>query len=114
MEQCKNCLGDGIVGNGDVPHLKQGQIVQCPVCKGTGKVGDAPAEEQVAPQAEPVEESPKAEPEAGSTTSESSSDQGVVEPETIVEPPPTVEPVDESAPVVDNSTPAETPEGVTV
>lgn len=38
MKRCPNCDGDGIVGSGETPHLKQGHIVTCTVCQGTGSV----------------------------------------------------------------------------
>lgn len=37
-EVCKKCHGDGIIGNGPEPHLKQGDTRTCDVCTGTGKV----------------------------------------------------------------------------
>lgn len=40
MEQitCKNCNGEGIVGNGPNPAAKEGHLHGCGVCAGTGKV----------------------------------------------------------------------------
>ncbi len=38
MNICDNCKGDGIVGVGENPHLKEGPQSTCPVCTGTGKV----------------------------------------------------------------------------
>jgi len=37
MKTCTNCNGDGIVGSGDQPWLKQGHLVGCKACGGTGK-----------------------------------------------------------------------------
>src|ERR1035437_3474753 len=39
-KQCPNCLGEGLIGSGDVPHLKLGNIRTCDVCNGTGIVAD--------------------------------------------------------------------------
>lgn len=36
--QCTKCLGDGIVGNGDNPHMKEGHQHTCDLCGGTGKI----------------------------------------------------------------------------
>ena len=38
--KCTNCNGEGIVGNGDKPWLKEGALSTCPVCKGTGTLID--------------------------------------------------------------------------
>lgn len=38
--ECANCLGTGIVGNGDKPWLHEGLLATCPVCSGTGKVAE--------------------------------------------------------------------------
>lgn len=35
--KCANCHGDGIVGQGEQPWLKQGHTETCKVCNGTGK-----------------------------------------------------------------------------
>lgn len=72
--ECKNCLGDGIVGAGDQPWLKQGAQSTCAVCGGTGKIAEevatepvveAPAEEVGEVPAEPSVDNPAvdAEPE---------------------------------------------------
>jgi DnaJ-class molecular chaperone len=37
-KQCENCLGTGLVGNGDKPWLHEGALSTCPVCNGTGNV----------------------------------------------------------------------------
>ncbi len=54
--QCTKCLGDGIIGSGDNPHLKLGKQVTCDMCGGTGKI-DAPTASQgiVAPEEEKTE-----------------------------------------------------------
>ena len=52
MTQCPKCLGDGLIGNGDNPHLKEGRIVTCPDCNGTGLVPEEVVENVVS--AEPV------------------------------------------------------------
>lgn len=35
---CPVCRGEGIIGVGDQPHLRQGPLSTCPNCGGTGKV----------------------------------------------------------------------------
>lgn len=42
MSTCNNCLGDGVVGSGDQPWLKQGALRTCELCNGTGQINDAP------------------------------------------------------------------------
>lgn len=74
-EPCKNCNGDGQVGNGDKPWLKQGHLHTCEKCQGTGKVPvvetepEAPAETQTAD----VEEK-KSDDSAGSGEQSASAD----------------------------------------
>lgn len=36
--QCDNCKGEGLVGSGDKPWLKEGAIVTCPICTGVGEL----------------------------------------------------------------------------
>ena len=40
MITCENCKGDGIVGVGTEPWLKNGDNSTCKVCTGTGKVAE--------------------------------------------------------------------------
>jgi DnaJ-class molecular chaperone len=52
METCKNCNGDGIVGNGPSPWLKEGAVHGCEVCSGTGQVASGetvPVPEEATP-----------------------------------------------------------------
>lgn len=58
MTTCTNCNGEGLVGQGDNPALKQGRIDTCSVCNGTGKVG----EPDVQPEAPAVPQEPEATP----------------------------------------------------
>ena len=70
METCPVCKGDGLIGNGSEPHLKQGELRTCYVCKGTGKVStetpkqvaESPEEESekkdVVPEVESVDVGP--------------------------------------------------------
>ena len=37
---CENCKGDGLVGAGEQPWLRQGRLERCTKCGGTGKVED--------------------------------------------------------------------------
>ena len=52
MKTCPNCAGDGLVGQGEQPWLRQGHIVKCAQCSGTGKVSDG-TEPEVAPEPAP-------------------------------------------------------------
>lgn len=38
MTNCENCHGEGLVGQGEKPWLRQGHIDTCKICNGTGKV----------------------------------------------------------------------------
>ena len=63
MQTCPNCDGNGLVGQGPSPWLRQGHITTCPVCTGTGILnedGTAHLNEEVAPApaVEPVDEEP--------------------------------------------------------
>ena len=42
---CIKCGGDGLIGQGPEPHLKQGRIVTCDVCLGKGKITEAKRDE---------------------------------------------------------------------
>lgn len=56
MDTCKKCVGDGLIGAGEFPHLKQGRVETCDMCGGTGKTAsEVPVEEA------PVEATPEAE-----------------------------------------------------
>lgn len=35
---CKKCVGGGLIGAGEFPHLKQGAVSTCDMCGGSGKV----------------------------------------------------------------------------
>ena len=37
---CSTCHGEGLVGTGDQPWLKLGDVRTCAECAGTGKVSD--------------------------------------------------------------------------
>lgn len=41
MKTCDVCKGDGLVGVGENPHLKEGPVSTCVPCSGTGKVADS-------------------------------------------------------------------------
>lgn len=45
MTLCTNCNGEGLVGQGDKPWLKQGKLETCTACKGTGKISDEAGEQ---------------------------------------------------------------------
>lgn len=45
MITCEKCAGDGLIGNGPNPHLKEGHITTCPDCNGTGKVEESNTKE---------------------------------------------------------------------
>lgn len=53
MINCENCHGEGLVGQGEKPWLRQGHIDTCKICNGTGKVetGSAGATAQEADEA---------------------------------------------------------------
>ncbi len=38
--RCENCHGEGLVGAGDQPWLRQGPVTTCSPCGGTGKVDE--------------------------------------------------------------------------
>ena len=61
---CDLCRGDGLIGNGPEPHLKQGEVITCPKCKGTGKIPTGPVqnEPEVVAPAQTAEEEKKSEP----------------------------------------------------
>lgn len=42
MNTCSKCRGDGLVGNGDVPHDKVGRVETCDQCAGTGQATNQP------------------------------------------------------------------------
>lgn len=65
MKKCETCLGDGLIGAGPQPWLKQGLVRQCPDCNGTGKI--SPTDAQVAPT-EPVPEASQDAPVDNSAT----------------------------------------------
>ncbi len=44
MKTCDKCNGDGLIGNGPNPHLKQGRIGTCDQCSGTGKIAEVSSE----------------------------------------------------------------------
>lgn len=50
--KCDNCNGEGIVGQGESPWLKQGHLETCKLCTGTGKIetADQPAGEGRTPE----------------------------------------------------------------
>jgi hypothetical protein len=67
---CDLCRGDGLVGNGPEPHMKQGEVKTCPKCKGTGKIPTGTVQEEpkvdaeqpldeVEKKSEPAEEVPQ-------------------------------------------------------
>ncbi|MES2216688.1 MAG: hypothetical protein V4481_05345 [Patescibacteria group bacterium] len=59
MSTCQNCRGEGLVGAGDQPWLKQGPLGTCKPCSGSGKISD-----EVVPEATPaVDVTPEAAPE---------------------------------------------------
>jgi|GEM_PF-2959147 len=46
MNNCETCAGEGLVGSGAFPILRQGSVTTCNNCEGTGKVIPAePTEE---------------------------------------------------------------------
>lgn len=60
MSICQKCAGDGLVGNGPSPHLKEGHITTCPDCLGTGQIQDAPVQ-----KSENVDNQPEQEKKTG-------------------------------------------------
>lgn len=61
MIPCKNCNGEGLVGQGPEPWLKHGKIVTCPKCAGTGKVADESVNgDETSPAATTGEQKPEA------------------------------------------------------
>ena len=48
--QCPKCLGEGLIGVGENPHLKLGKISTCDVCNGSGQVDANAKASQVAPE----------------------------------------------------------------
>lgn len=88
-EPCKNCNGEGLVGQGPTPHLKVGRIETCPACNGTGKVPILPAgagrtneEARAAAVANGSAESPKA---PGADTGEASGTPSEAAPDDVKE-----------------------------
>ncbi len=79
MEPCKNCNGEGIVGNGDQPWLKQGHLHTCEVCAGTGKVSSGQAVEQT-PEEKQATEATDTQSQDGE---EKKSDESVAEGESV-------------------------------
>lgn len=61
MNKCENCVGEGLVGQGPEPWLRQGHIETCPVCLGTG-IKAAPAAPESVQTAEPENLSSETEP----------------------------------------------------
>ncbi len=56
-KECEKCIGKGLIGNGDQPHLMQGAITTCPDCKGSGKLNEDGSAWSVLDEAkDPVEE----------------------------------------------------------
>lgn len=101
MTTCKNCLGDGIVGVGDKPWLKEGPQSTCTVCSGTGQVEDGSVES--VPET-PAEEPAPVDNSQSESFSEGSSDESSspVEPVVPAEEAP-VAPVEPSEPVAPES-----------
>ncbi len=40
MNTCNKCKGEGLIGVGENPHLKEGPISTCDTCSGTGKADE--------------------------------------------------------------------------
>ena len=57
--ECEKCRGDGLVGAGEQPWLKQGAISTCPECSGKGQLADVTPEVPV----ESTEPAPEVQPE---------------------------------------------------
>lgn len=59
-QTCDKCQGQGIIGSGDNPHMREGRTITCDQCAGTGKIEDgteaAAPEETPAAGASSVEE----------------------------------------------------------
>lgn len=51
MQNCEKCKGQGLIGVGDKPWERNGNVSTCDACAGTGKVVSAvvPAHEQTQP-----------------------------------------------------------------
>ena len=56
---CDLCRGDGLIGNGPEPHLKQGEVITCPKCKGTGKIPTGTVQESENMDTQPLDEAEK-------------------------------------------------------
>lgn len=84
---CPVCKGEGLIGAGDMPWLRQGPISTCGNCGGSGKVEDiapevvaeAPTEPTPEPEA-PTEETQTPSNSDDTTTTDSSSDSADVAP----------------------------------
>lgn len=63
MTICTNCNGEGLVGSGEKPWMKQGKIVTCPECSGTGQMPEAVSVSTPEPEPTPVDNTEVAEPE---------------------------------------------------
>lgn len=81
MEQCKNCNGVGLIGNGPVPTDLAGEKKTCPDCSGTGIEQNPTAPVMPSPEPEagqPVQEEPQqaegGEKKDGDTSEDSSVD----------------------------------------
>lgn len=40
MITCEKCKGEGLIGQGPNPHLREGRTEVCPDCNGTGQIVD--------------------------------------------------------------------------
>lgn len=40
MSICQKCAGDGLIGNGPSPWLREGHVTTCDKCGGTGNLPD--------------------------------------------------------------------------
>lgn len=71
--KCSNCNGEGIVGSGEKPWLKEGHLHTCDVCKGTGKIVEADAT-----GTKPAQESIPADSHESAASTGTHSDQGKI------------------------------------
>lgn len=44
MIECTKCLGSGLIGSGENPHLREGHQRTCDLCGGTGKIAEGTVE----------------------------------------------------------------------
>ncbi len=111
MTKCTKCLGEGLIGSGENPELKQGAIKTCDLCAGTGILVDG----QVASENQPTHtreemiadlgeaEVAKIEAEAVDVTAEEAQASSEPTPEVPAEDAPETDPLDDDGSTVDDA-----------